>query len=105
MSISDRRVITLTTDFGYKDPFVAEMKGVILSINLRATIVDITHEIEPQDINSAAYIIGSSFSYFPNGSIHVIVVDPGVGSGRKPIILEACSHFFIGPDNGVFSHV
>ncbi|MBF0558722.1 MAG: SAM-dependent chlorinase/fluorinase [Nitrospirae bacterium] len=103
--MSDRRIITLTTDFGYRDPFVAEMKGVILSINSHTLIVDITHDVAPQDINSASYIIGSSFSYFPAGSIHVIVVDPGVGSSRRPVMLEASGHYFIGPDNGVFSHI
>src|SRR5271157_3055772 len=103
--MSDKRIITLTTDFGYKDPFVAQMKGVILSINPDVTIVDITHLIHPQDIDEAAYIIGSSFSYFPSGTIHVVVVDPGVGSERKALILEAGGHYFIGPDNGVFSHI
>ncbi len=102
---SDNRVITLTTDFGYKDPFAAEMKGVILSINPHAVIVDLTHSIQPQDIPETAYVIGSSFSYFPPGTIHIVVVDPGVGSARKALILEAGGHYFIGPDNGVFSHV
>ena len=99
------RIITLTTDFGYKDPFVAEMKGVILSINPRAIIVDITHSIQPQDIEETAYVIGSSFSYFPSGTIHIVVVDPGVGSGRKALILDAAGCYFVGPDNGVFSHI
>jgi S-adenosylmethionine hydrolase len=98
-------VITLTTDFGLKDPFAAEMKGVILTINPRTTIVDLTHLIEPQNIDEAAYIIGSSFSYFPSGTVHVVVVDPGVGSQRKALILEAGGHYFIGPDNGVFTHI
>ncbi len=103
--MSDNRIITLTTDFGYKDPFVAEMKGVILSINPLAIIVDITHSIQPQDIEEAAYVIGSSFSYFPPGTIHISVVDPGVGSGRKALILDAGGCYFVGPDNGVFSHI
>jgi S-adenosylmethionine hydrolase len=103
--MSDNRIITLTTDFGYKDPFVAEMKGVILSINPHAAIVDMTHSIEPGDVEEAAYIIGYSFSYFPSGTIHLVVVDPGVGSERKALILEAGGHFFTGPDNGVFSHI
>lgn len=97
------RVITLTTDFGTKDPFVGEMKGVILSISSHAFIVDITHEITPQDIHEAAFIIGSSYRYFPPGSIHVAVVDPGVGSARRPLLIAAGGHFFIGPDNGIFS--
>ena len=99
------RIITLTTDFGYKDPFAAEMKGVILSIDPQAVIVDITHSIRPQDIEETAYVIGSSFTYFPSGTIHIVVVDPGVGSGRKALILDAGGHYFVGPDNGVFSHI
>ncbi len=99
------RIITLTTDFGYKDPFVAEMKGVILSINPDVTLIDVTHSVHPQDIEEAAYVIGSSYSYFPSGTVHIVVVDPGVGSGRKALILEVAEHFFVGPDNGVFSHV
>jgi len=98
-------IITLTTDFGYKDPFTAEMKGVILSIKPSAVIVDITHGIEPFDILEAAFVIGSSFKYFPAGTVHIVVVDPGVGSGRRSMIIEAGDHFFVGPDNGVFSAV
>ncbi|MGD0283849.1 MAG: SAM-dependent chlorinase/fluorinase, partial [Dissulfurispiraceae bacterium] len=70
-----------------------------------AVIVDITHSIEPQDIEEAAYVIGSSFSYFPSGTIHIVVVDPGVGTLRKALILEAGGHYFTGPDNGVFSNI
>ena len=103
--MSDNRIITLTTDFGYKDPFAAEMKGVILSIHPKAIIVDITHSIRPQDIEETAYVIGSSFTYFPSGTIHIVVVDPGVGSGRKALILDAGGSYFVGPDNGVFSHI
>ncbi|MFO0753388.1 MAG: SAM-dependent chlorinase/fluorinase [Thermodesulfovibrionales bacterium] len=98
-------LITLTTDFGYKDPFVGEMKGVILSINPQVVPVDITHDIDPQDIQEGALLIGESHRYFPKGSIHVVVVDPGVGSGRRAVIVEAGGHFFVGPDNGVFSAV
>lgn len=103
--MSDNRIITLTTDFGYKDPFAAEMKGVILSINPNAKIVDVSHGMEPQDIHAAAYVIGTSFGYFPPGSVHVVVVDPGVGSERRPVMLGAGGHYFIGPDNGVFSYI
>jgi S-adenosylmethionine hydrolase len=99
------RIITLTTDFGYKDPFVGEMKGVILSINPSVTIVDITHAIEPHNIEEGAFIIGSSYKYFPSETIHIAVVDPGVGSERRPIIVEADNHYFVGPDNGIFSYV
>lgn len=98
-------VITLTTDFGYRDPFAAEMKGVILSINPQAVLVDFTHAVPPQDVREGAFIIGSSYKYFPKGTIHVVVVDPGVGSGRRPIIIEADGHYFVGPDNSVFSYV
>ena len=98
-------IITLTTDFGYKDPFIAEMKGVILSINPNASIVDITHDIEPFNIADAAFVIGSSYRYFPFRTIHVVVVDPGVGSKRRPLIIETRGHMFVGPDNGVFSSI
>ncbi len=97
------RIITLTTDFGTKDPFVGQMKGVIKSINPNVDVVDITHEITPHSIKEAAIVIGLSYSYFPPRSIHVVVVDPGVGSERKPILVVTENHYFIGPDNGVFS--
>ncbi|MCL4536545.1 MAG: SAM-dependent chlorinase/fluorinase [Nitrospirae bacterium] len=103
--MSHERIITLTTDFGYKDPFVGEMKGVILSINPSVTLVDITHGIEPHNIEEGAFVIGSSCKYFPPGTIHIAVVDPGVGSERRAIILEADGHYFVGPDNGIFSYV
>lgn len=98
-------IITLTTDFGYKDPFVGIMKGVVLKINPLAKIVDITHDISPHNIREAALTIGMSFSYFPPKTIHVVVVDPAVGSGRRPILVVTDHHYFIGPDNGVFSMV
>ncbi|MCL4458254.1 MAG: SAM-dependent chlorinase/fluorinase [Nitrospirae bacterium] len=102
---SERKIITLTTDFGYKDPFVGEMKGVILSINPSANIIDITHGIEPYNIEEAAFAAGSSYRYFPDGTVHIAVVDPGVGSERRAIIVEADGHYFVGPDNGIFSYV
>ncbi len=98
-------VITLTTDFGYKDPFAGVMKGVILNINPMARIVDLTHGIAPQNIKEAAFSIGMSYKYFPEDTIHIVVVDPGVGSGRRPVMVSANSQYFIGPDNGVFSYV
>ena len=98
-------IITLITDFGYKDPFIAEMKGVILSIEAAATIIDITHDIEPFNIIEAAFVVGSSSKYFPPGTIHIVVVDPGVGSRRRAVILETGNGFYVGPDNGVFSEV
>jgi len=95
-------IITLTTDFGLKDPYVGIMKGVILSINPEARIVDISHQIEPGDITHAAGLIQETFTFFPKDTIHVGVVDPGVGSGRRPILVKIEDHFFVGPDNGLF---
>jgi S-adenosylmethionine hydrolase len=103
--MQDRPVITLTTDFGYEDPFVGVMKGVILKINPGAEIVDITHGIRPHDIREAAFTIGSSYRFFPDDTIHIVVVDPGVGSQRRPIMVLTEHHYFIGPDNGVFTHI
>ncbi|MBI3378016.1 MAG: SAM-dependent chlorinase/fluorinase [Nitrospirae bacterium] len=96
-------IITLTSDFGYKDPFVGMMKGVILSINPLAKIIDITHGISPHNIKEAALTIGMSHSFFPPKTVHVVVVDPGVGSSRRPILVITDHAYFIGPDNGVFS--
>jgi S-adenosylmethionine hydrolase len=96
-------VITLLTDFGLKDPYVASMKGVILSINPRCTLVDITHQVNSHDIKEGAFILGQAYSNFPKGTIHLSVVDPGVGSPRKPILIVTQNYFFIGPDNGLFS--
>ena len=103
--MQDNPLITLTTDFGYEDPFVGVMKGVILKINPRAEIIDLTHGITPQDIRGAAFAIGTSYTFFPDDTIHIVVVDPGVGSGRRPIIVSMGHHYFIGPDNGVFSYI
>ncbi len=103
--MQDRPVITLTTDFGYDDPFAGVMKGVILKINPRAEIIDLTHGIRPQDIREAAFTIGTNYRFFPDDTIHIVVVDPGVGSERRPIMVLTEHHYFIGPDNGVFSHI
>ncbi|MEW6419069.1 MAG: SAM-dependent chlorinase/fluorinase [Nitrospirota bacterium] len=103
--MSGNAIITLTTDFGYKDPFVGIMKGVILNINPLANIVDITHDISPQNILEAAFAIEMSFESFPYKTIHVVIVDPGVGSVRRPILVITDHHYFIGPDNGVFSQI
>jgi S-adenosyl-L-methionine hydrolase (adenosine-forming) len=99
------KVITLLSDFGLKDPYVGIMKGVILSINPDATIVDITHDIMPQDIEEAAFLIGEYHRFFPPGSIHMAVIDPTVGSRRRPIIVSKDNNVFIGPDNGLFTLV
>jgi len=96
-------LITLTTDFGARDPFTGSMKGIILRINPQAQIVDIASEITPQDIWEAGYVLKSAYSHFPKGTIHVAVVDPGVGSGRRPIIVVTEGYYFVGPDNGLFS--
>ncbi len=95
-------IITLTTDFGLSDPYVAMMKGVILSIHPPAVLVDLTHMIGTGSISQAAGLIDETFVYFPRGTVHLCVVDPGVGTTRRPIAAEAAGHFFVGPDNGVF---
>jgi S-adenosylmethionine hydrolase len=98
-------VITLLTDFGTADYFVGAMKGAILSVNRQAIIADITHEVPPQDIQSAAFSLLAAYNTFPAGTIHVAVVDPGVGSARRKIIVSAGGHFFVGPDNGLFTYI
>jgi hypothetical protein len=98
-------VITLTTDFGLSDAYVASVKGVILSINPKAVIVDISHSVEPQNIFQAAFILNTAHRYFPDNTIHVVVVDPGVGSIRKAIILRTPAAYFLAPDNGSLSYV
>jgi len=100
-----RPIITLLTDFGSQDYFVGAMKGAILSINPQVLIVDITHEIPPQDIEAAAFNLLATYKDFPAATIHVAVVDPGVGSARKPILIECGEQFFVGPDNGIFSWI
>ena len=97
--------ITLLTDFGLEDAWVGIMKGVILGINPEARIVDITHRIPPQDTATAAWTIAAAYPYFPRGSVHVIVVDPGVGSERDIICARWDNHIFVAPDNGVLSSV
>lgn len=102
----DRSVpITLTTDFGTQDHYVAQMKGAILRITPRATIIDVTHEIEPQNVRHAAFLIGELAASFPAGSIHVGVVDPGVGSTRRILAVRAGDQYYIAPDNGLLSLV
>ena len=98
-------IITLLTDFGSQDYFVGAMKGAILSINPAANIIDITHEVPPHSIRIAAFNLLASYKGFPAGTIHVAVVDPGVGSNRRPILIECAKQVFVGPDNGIFSWV
>jgi S-adenosylmethionine hydrolase len=98
-------MITLLTDFGLSDYFVPAVKGVILSIHPEAQIVDITHEAAAHDVRSAAFTLGACYHDFPDGTIHVAVVDPGVGSSRRAIVVDAGRYIFVGPDNGLFSFV
>ena len=95
-------IITLTTDFGLSDPYVAMMKGVILSINPSVRLVDVSHQIGIGSVSQAALLVRETFPYFPEGTVHLAVVDPGVGSDRRPIAVLAGAHFFVGPDNGLF---
>jgi S-adenosylmethionine hydrolase len=94
-------VVTLLSDFGLKDPYVAEMKGAILSISPQTHIVDITHEIEKFNVRVGAFVLASAAPYFSPGTVHVAVVDPGVGTKRRPIIVETKRGFYVGPDNGL----
>ena len=96
-------LITLTTDFGLQDAYVGQIKGAILRRNIQARIIDLTHAIDAHDILAAAVTIRSSYHYFPKQSVHMIVVDPGVGSQRKILVLQADNHIFLAPDNGIFT--
>jgi S-adenosylmethionine hydrolase len=98
-------IITLTTDFGYDDAYVAAVKGAILSINPEANIIDINHSIKPQDILQAAFILSVAYRYFPKQTVHMAIVDPGVGSERRGIILKTPSAIFVAPDNGILSYI
>ncbi|HKS76594.1 MAG TPA: SAM-dependent chlorinase/fluorinase [Terriglobales bacterium] len=98
-----RPIVTLTTDFGTNDHFVGTMKGVILGIVPDAEIVDISHAVQPFDVLDGALTIAQAYSYFPTGTVHVVVVDPGVGTARRPIIASSEQHHFVAPDNGVLS--
>lgn len=99
------RIITLTTDFGTSDAYVGTMKGVIFGINPSVRVVDITHAVPPQDIHEAAFTIHAAYRYFPKGTIHTVVVDPGVGSDRQAIVCEIDGVFFVCPDNGVLAYL
>jgi S-adenosylmethionine hydrolase len=99
------RIVTLTTDFGASDGYVASMKGVILGINPKARIVDITHAIEPQSVKEASFILHTAWRYFPEGTVHVSVIDPGVGSRQRAIILKTPTALFVTPDNGTLSYI
>ena len=99
------RLITFTTDFGLSDHFVGTMKGVAAGISPQSRVIDISHDVAPYNVTEAAFIIAEAWPYFPKGTVHMVVVDPGVGSSRRPILAEAGGHFFVAPDNGVLSFV
>ena len=98
-------VVAFLTDFGLCDNYVGVLKGVVLNIAPQSHLIDITHNITPQDIAVGAWVLGTSYRYFPPGTIYVCVVDPGVGSTRRPIAVRAGDWFFVGPDNGLLSYV
>ncbi len=99
------RIVTLLTDFGTRDHYVAAVKGVLLRINPSLTLVDITHEVTPRNIQEGGFVLASSFQNFPKGTLHLAVVDPGVGGERRGLAAATERHFFIGPDNGLFDRV
>ena len=98
-------IVTLTTDFGINDHFVGTMKGVILGVEPNAQIVDISHAVQPFDVLDGALTISQAYNYFPSGTVHMVIVDPGVGTARRPIIVTSERHHFVAPDNGVLSLV
>jgi hypothetical protein len=103
--VNRQPIITLLTDFGWQDGYIGAMKGVILGINPSCRIVDLAHELPAHDVVAAAMVLGQAYGYFPEGSIHVAVVDPGVGGVRRPLVLADRHHTFVGPDNGLFDQV
>jgi S-adenosylmethionine hydrolase len=98
-------LVTLLTDFGIRDYFVGSMKGVILGINSQARIVDLSHDVAPHQVEEAAYLLKACYRYFPDGTVHVVVVDPGVGTSRRPLLVTTSRYWFVAPDNGVLSYV
>lgn len=102
-SRKERVIITLTTDFGSRDAYAGVMKGVILSIAPHATVIDITHAVPPQDVRHAGFVLASAIPYFPPDAIHVAVVDPGVGTERRPIAVETQRARYVAPDNGILT--
>lgn len=96
-------IITLTTDFGCRDAYVGSMKGVILSIHPEVRLVDLSHEIPNHDILTASFVLREAYPFFPKGTVHLAVIDPGVGTNRKGIVVEGDGHLFVGPDNGLFT--
>lgn len=100
-----QRIVTLLTDFGHDSPYVASMKGVLLSISPGLTLVDISHAVPPQNVRHGAYVLAEASRWFPEGTIHIAVVDPGVGTERKVVYVEAGSQCYIAPDNGLLGEV
>jgi S-adenosylmethionine hydrolase len=98
-------IVTLLSDFGTADYYVGAMKGAVLTLNPEARVVDITHEVPPYDVEAGAFTLRAAFETFPAGTVHVAVVDPGVGSARRAVAVEGRGHTFVGPDNGLFGHV
>jgi S-adenosyl-L-methionine hydrolase (adenosine-forming) len=98
-------IITLLTDFGWGDGHIGAMKGVILGINPDCRIIDLAHQVTPHDVMGAALVLGKTYAFFPTGTIHLVVVDPGVGGVRKPLVLQTRDYLFVGPDNGCFTPV
>ncbi|KPL01147.1 MAG: hypothetical protein AMJ91_01320 [candidate division Zixibacteria bacterium SM23_73_3] len=101
----EKAIITLTTDFGTKDGYAGAVKGVIKRINPDVEIVDITHQIEPFNVLGGAFALNNFYRFFPKDTVHMVVVDPGVGSQRQPLLIKSEDFLFVGPDNGVFSFV
>jgi S-adenosyl-L-methionine hydrolase (adenosine-forming) len=101
--VARKPIITLTTDFGLNDHFIGTMKGVILSIEPEAEIVDICHSVQAFDVLDGALTISQAYSYFPSSTVHMVIVDPGVGTARRPLIVTSERHHFVAPDNGVLS--
>lgn len=99
---ADPSIVTITTDFGTEDAYVSAMKGTMLSIAPEARLVDVTHSISPQDVMESAFVLKSAQPFFPEGTVHLVVVDPGVGTERRAVALRHEGHWFVGPDNGVF---
>ena len=104
-AMQTQRLITLTTDFGVADGYVGTMKGVMQRIAAGSQMIDISHLISPQNVREAAYVLYTVYPFFPVDTVHLVVVDPGVGSARRPIALRTSDAYFVGPDNGVFSYV
>lgn len=99
---ADSSIVTITTDFGTQDGYVPAMKGTMLSIAPSARLVDVTHEVDPQDVMESAFVLMSAQPFFPEGTVHLVVVDPGVGTDRRAVALRHGDHWYVGPDNGVF---